>query len=168
MSDFQSKFAALGRWAPPSDWVEIQVIDAHTEGEPLRVISGGYPDLQGDTILAKRRYALENLDHLRTALMWEPRGHADMYGCLITPPVTAEADFGVLFLHNEGYSTMCGHAIIGVTKIVLECGMFPMHAPQTRLVIDTPAGPVTSFARIVRWKSSIGSFPQCPVICRCP
>ena len=102
---------------PPGDWMRIHTIDAHTAGEPLRVITRGYPDLPGGTILEKRRYARDHLDHLRRLLMLEPRGHADMYGCILTPPVTDDGDVGVLFLHNEGYSTMCGHAIIGLVKV---------------------------------------------------
>ena len=114
----------------------------------MRVVISGYPALQGETILARRRHAKAHLDHLRTALMWEPRGHADLYGCLVTAPVTPEADFGVLFLHNEGYSTMCGHGIIAVTKVVLEAGLLPLHPPETRVRIDTPAGLVTAYARV--------------------
>ena len=124
------------------------MIDAHTEGEPLRVVIDGFPELSGDTILAKRRFAQENLDHFRTALIWEPRGHADMYGCILTPPVSPEADFGVLFLHNAGYSTMCGHGIIGVATVALETGMLPMTTPETTIRIDTPAGLVTAHARV--------------------
>jgi proline racemase len=135
-------------WTPPEGWLKITTVDAHTAGEPFRVITGGYPDLPGDTILARRRYARENLDPLRTALMWEPRGHADMYGCIVTPPVSPEADIGVLFMHNEGYSTMCGHGIIGITKVVLETGLLPMSAPETTIGIDTPAGLVTAHARV--------------------
>lgn len=135
-------------WTPPEGWLQITTIDAHTEGEPLRVVVAGYPEVKGADILARRRYAREHLDALRTALMGEPRGHADMYGCLLTPPVTAEADFGVLFLHNEGYSTMCGHGIIAVTKVALETGMLPMQTPVTRVGIDTPAGLVTATAHV--------------------
>jgi trans-L-3-hydroxyproline dehydratase len=135
-------------WNPPEDWIKITTIDAHTAGEPFRVITGGFPDLPGKTILARRRYARTNLDHLRTALIWEPRGHADMYGCIITPPVSPEADIGVLFMHNEGYSTMCGHGIIGITKVALETGLLPMTAPETTVKIDTPAGLVTACARV--------------------
>jgi trans-L-3-hydroxyproline dehydratase len=125
--------------------MKITTIDAHTEGEPLRVIVDGFPEVPGDTILERRRYAKEHLDHLRTALMWEPRGHADMYGCLIVPAVTEGADFGVLFLHNEGFSTMCGHGIIAVTKVALKTGMV---TGKTTVKIDTPAGLVTAHARM--------------------
>ncbi len=136
-------------WEPPDDWLRITTVDAHTAGEPFRVVTSGYPDLPGDTMLARRRYARENLDHLRTALMWEPRGHADMYGCIVTPPVSPEADIGVLFMHNEGYSTMCGHGIIGITKVALETGLLPMTSPETTVKIDTPAGLVTAHARVI-------------------
>lgn len=138
----------MKNWTPPEHWLKITTIDAHTEGEPFRVITDGYPEFPGESILARRRYAMENLDHLRTALMWEPRGHADMYGCIVTPPVTPEADFGVLFIHNEGYSTMCGHGIIGITTVALEAGLVPMTSPETQVKIDTPAGLVTAHARV--------------------
>ena len=136
-------------WQPPQDWLSITTVDAHTAGEPFRVITSGFPDLPGETILARRRYARENLDYLRTALMWEPRGHADMYGCIVTPPVSPEADIGILFMHNEGYSTMCGHGIIGIVKVALETGLLPKTAPETTVRIDTPAGLVTAYARVV-------------------
>jgi len=129
----------------PSEPILITTIDAHAAGEPLRVITAGYPQLPGKTILEKRRYARENLDHLRTALMWEPRGHADMYGALITEPERPDSHLGVLFLHNEGYSTMCGHGIIALTTVVLETGMIPIDIPV--LLIDTPAGQVTASAK---------------------
>jgi proline racemase len=135
-------------WQPPGTWLKVTTIDAHTAGEPFRVITGGYPNLPGDTILERRRYAHEHLDHLRTALMWEPRGHADMYGCIVTPPVSPEADIGILFMHNEGYSTMCGHGIIGIAKVALETGLLPMATPETTIKIDTPAGLVTAHARV--------------------
>ncbi len=139
---------SLLEWDPPADWIRIKTIDAHTAGEPLRIILNGYPEIKGKTIIEKRKYLKENLDYLRTALMFEPRGHADMYGCIITPPVTDEADFGVIFLHNEGYSTMCGHAIIALTKIATQIGMIPIKKPLTTIKIDTPAGLVTSYAEI--------------------
>ena len=76
------------KWNPPEHWLKITTLDMHTEGEPLRIILNGFPELKGDTILARRRFARENYDELRKALMWEPRGHADMYGCIITPPAS--------------------------------------------------------------------------------
>jgi proline racemase len=139
----------MEEWRPPNDWLKITTIDAHTAGEPFRVITGGYPDVPGDTILARRRFAMTHLDHLRTVLMWEPRGHADMYGCIVTPPARAEADIGVLFMHNEGYSTMCGHGIIGIVKVALETGLVPLASPETVVRIDAPAGAITAYAHVV-------------------
>ncbi len=133
-------FKASPRWEPPSNWIRISTIDAHTEGEPFRVVTNGFPELPGATILERRRYAKTHYDHLRKALMWEPRGHADMYGCLVTPPVTADADLGVLFMHNEGFSTMCGHGVIGLAHVALATGM--VNGP--RIVMDTPAGRVVA------------------------
>ncbi len=149
-------------WRPPSDWLRITTIDAHTEGEPFRVVTGGFPELVGDTILACRRDAKTRFDHLRTALMLEPRGHADMYGCLVTPPKTPEADLGVLFIHNEGYSTMCGHGIIGITTVALETGMKPVTEPETTLRIDTPAGLVTAHATVRQGRVTRVRFENVP------
>ena len=149
-------------WTPPKDWLRITTLDAHTAGEPLRIILQGFPELRGDTLLARRRYARKNLDHLRTALMWEPRGHADMYGCLLTPAVTPEADFGILFLHNEGYSPMCGHGIIAVTAAVLETGMLPTTEPETTVKIDTPAGLVAAYARMEKGRVQSVYFRNVP------
>jgi trans-L-3-hydroxyproline dehydratase len=133
-------------WRPARGASVIRAIDAHTEGEPLRVILDGLPPIPGDTILERRRWAQQHLEPLRTALMWEPRGHADMYGCILMDPATPDGDFGVLFLHNEGWSTMCGHGIIGITTVVLETGLVP--ADRTTLRIDTPAGRITARATL--------------------
>jgi trans-L-3-hydroxyproline dehydratase len=149
-------------WNPPDDWLKITTIDAHTAGEPFRVITGGLPELPGETILARRRHMQQHLDHLRTALMWEPRGHADMYGAIITPPVTAGADFGILFLHNEGYSTMCGHGIIGIVKVALETGLVSQTGPETTIRIDAPAGLVTAHARLSEDKIQSIYFENVP------
>jgi proline racemase len=135
-------------WEPPDSWVRITIIDAHAGGEPLRIITGGLPPIPGNTILERRRYMRENLDHLRTALMWEPRGHADMYGAILTEPVTPGADLGVLFLHNEGYSTMCGHGIIGLVTVALETGILPVSDSLSEIKLDTPAGLVTARAKL--------------------
>jgi len=149
-------------WSPPEGWWRVTTVDAHAAGEPLRVILAGYPELEGATILEKRRCAQEHHDALRTSLMWEPRGHADMYGCLVVPPVSEDADFGVIFLHNEGYSTMCGHGIIAVTTVVLETGMLPIAEPETVVRIDTPAGLVTARARVEGSRVASVAFTNVP------
>lgn len=123
-------------------------IDAHTAGEPLRIVTAGVPRIPGKTILEKRKYAKDNLDHIRKALMWEPRGHADMYGAYITEPVSESADFGTIFMHNEGYSDMCGHGIIALATVAVAQGLVKLTTPETRVGIDSPAGFIEAF---VRW-----------------
>lgn len=151
MTDKTINTAQLGekanKWRPPTTWSRITAIDAHTGGEPLRVFTSGLPELSGTTMLERRRYAQEHLDSLRMSLMWEPRGHADMYGCILTPPSTPEADVGVLFMHNEGFSTMCGHGIIALVTVLIETRMLPATFPSTEVRIDTPAGLVIATAQ---------------------
>lgn len=124
----------------------ITTIEAHTAGEPLRIVTSGVPILPGATILEKRRWVSEHLDHIRRALMHEPRGHADMYGCYVTPPITPEADLGVIFMHNEGYSTMCGHGVIALATVAVSHRWVEPVAPETRVGLDTPAGFVEAWA----------------------
>jgi proline racemase len=114
-----------------------QSVDAHTAGEPLRIIVSGVPPLPGFTMLEKRQYFRDHLDSIRRVLMLEPRGHDDMYGCVLTPPVDRDSDFGVLFMHNEGYSTMCGHGVIALVTFVAQNGMV---RDPSNIRIDTPAG----------------------------
>jgi len=150
------------RWQAPEHWLKIRTIDAHTEGEPLRIITNGFPELKGRTVLERRRYAKTHYDHLRKSLMWEPRGHADMYGCIITEPVSPQADFGVLFLHNEGFSTMCGHGIIAVSTVALQTGLLRAVEPRTTIRIDTPAGLVTAFGYVERGRVRRVTFRNVP------
>jgi proline racemase len=126
----------------------ISTIDAHAAGEPLRIITSGLLPLSGATVLERRRYMAENYDAIRRVLLFEPRGHADMYGAVLTPPVTQGADFGVLFLTNEGYSTMCGHGVIALTTVLLETGMLPHHEPRTEVTYDSPAGLIRASAEV--------------------
>jgi len=130
-------------WRAPADSEVIGTVDMHTGGEPLRVIVSGLPPIEGDTVLEKRRYFREHFDHLRTGLMFEPRGHADMYGAVIS--LSNDADFDVFFLHNEGYSTMCGHAIIALTKLVIETGT----VERRDVSFNVPAGRIEATATIV-------------------
>ncbi len=127
----------------------IETIDAHTAGEPLRLIVAGFPTVEGATILEQREFVRANYDHLRRALMLEPRGHADMYGALLTTPEHPGSHAGVLFMHNEGYSTMCGHGVIAVTTIAIERNLIllPREPDGTvRLTLDSPAGPIHATA----------------------
>ncbi|MFL5733836.1 MAG: trans-3-hydroxy-L-proline dehydratase [Chloroflexia bacterium] len=128
----------------------IGTIESHTAGEALRIVTSGVPVIPGATILEKRRWVAENLDQVRRALMHEPRGHADMYGCYVTPPVTDQADLGVIFMHNEGYSTMCGHGVIALAMVAVANRWVEPVEPETRVGLDTPAGFVDAF---VEWDS---------------
>ncbi len=136
------------RYRPTEGATIITTVDAHAAGEPLRIITGGLPELPGATILERRRSMQEQFDYIRRALMWEPRGHYDMYGAVLTPPVTPEADLGVLFIHNEGYSTMCGHGVIALVTTLLQTGALPAKGLQTPVNLDTPAGLVRAKAHL--------------------
>ena len=134
------QFFDFSQWQPPAHWNRITTIDVHTGGEPLRVFTSGLPPIEGRTVLEKSRYFREHFDHIRTGTMWEPRGHADMYGAVMTR--STDADLDVFFLHNEGYSTMCGHAIIALTKLVFESGILRKGSDNPHLTINVPAGKV--------------------------
>jgi trans-L-3-hydroxyproline dehydratase len=135
----------LTNWNPPAGFTCVKTIDMHTAGEPLRVITSGIPDIPGNTILEKRRFFRDHYDSLRTSLMWEPRGHGDMYGAILTQPVTPDGDFGTFFLHNEGYSTMCGHAMIALIKLALETGLVTREGGRPEVLIDAPPGRITGY-----------------------
>ena len=134
----------------------IRTIDAHAAGEPLRLVVEGMPAPDGRTMLEKRAWAMKRLDHLRKALILEPRGHTDMYGALLTEPVSRDSHAGVLFMHNEGWSTMCGHGIIAVTTMAIERGLIwtnPKDSTNGKpasvdIRYDTPAGLVQARAHV--------------------
>ena len=136
---------------PNTDFLQIKTIDMHTGGEPLRVIVDGFPELKGNSVLEYRRYCKGNFDYLRTALMFEPRGHADMYGCILLPP-NDDGDFGIIFLHNEGYSTMCGHAIIAISTLAVEMNWITVEEGDNILKIDAPCGRIISYANVKNGK----------------
>ena len=133
----------------------ISTIDAHTAGEPLRLIVDGFPRPSGRTMLEKRAWVAKLHDRIRCALMQEPRGHLDMYGAVLTEPVAPASDAGVLFMHNEGYSTMCGHGVIAVVTIGLERSLFLGHGDPPQVVLDSPAGPIRARATIEQTGESL-------------
>jgi proline racemase len=137
------------QWQPKTEqesFITINSLECHTGGEPLRIITSGFPVLAGNTILAKADYCHENHDDLRRALMFEPRGHADMYGAIITDAEREDSHFGAVFIHNEGYSTMCGHAVIALTKTAVESGVVARTGDITQVVIDVPCGQIRALA----------------------
>lgn len=148
---------------PPHEGGELSVVDMHTGGEPLRIIIGGYPEVKGDSVLAKRRYVREHLDHLRRVLMFEPRGHYDMYGALIVDSEIAEADLAVLFMHNEGYSTMCGHAVIALGRFAVDYKLVKEpRSPETQVNIHCPCGLVKAFVEYSEGKTGAVRFLSVP------
>jgi proline racemase len=126
----------------------IETVEMHTGGEPLRIVTAGWPDVAGATILDKRRYSRERLDHLRHLIIHEPRGHKDMYAAVFVRPDLADADFAVLFLHNEGYSTMCGHAVIALGRYAVDHGLVAPVAPRTRVAMQVPCGLIEAHVEV--------------------
>jgi proline racemase len=128
--------------------VEIRAVDYHTAGEPFRIVTGGVESPRGAAILDKRRDALERLDHVRRLLVNEPRGHADMYGCFVVEPNDGGADLGVVFFHNAGYSTACGHGTIALVTWALDAGLVEREEGETHVVVDVPSGRLDTWAQV--------------------
>lgn len=122
----------------------LSTVEMHTGGEPTRIIVDGWPAFEARTLLGKRREAREKFDHLRRGLMLEPRGHDGMYGALLVEPDHPEADLAVLFMHNEGYSTMCGHATIALARWAVESGRVKRQPGETVVRLQCPCGLVVA------------------------
>ncbi|PZG17280.1 proline racemase [Micromonospora craterilacus] len=122
----------------------FHAVDSHTEGMPTRVITGGIGVIPGDSMAERRRHFITHLDHIRTLLMSEPRGHAAMSGAILQPPTRPDADWGVLYIEVSGCLPMCGHGTIGVATVLVETGMVTVTEPVTVIRLDTPAGLVTA------------------------
>jgi len=131
-----------------SDTGVVSAVDYHTGGEPFRIVTGGVETPRGATILERRRDARERLDDVRRLLVFEPRGHADMYGCFVVPPNDDDADLGVVFFHNAGYSTACGHGTIALVTWALDAGVVERHEGENHVVVDVPSGRLDTWARV--------------------
>lgn len=140
----------------------LSAIDAHTVGNPERVVIGGVPKIPGRTMLEKAKYVHDNLDHLRTLLVDEPRGHANMYGSFLVSPTTEEADYGVIFFESGGYPTMCGHGTIAICTILVEAGFVEPRTPETIITLDTPAGLVRAQVSVRDGKAGSVTFTSVP------
>jgi len=136
----------------------VTAVDYHTGGEPFRIVTGGVDPLEGGSILEKRRFALEHLDHVRRLLVYEPRGHADMYGCFVVEPEDEGAHLGVVFFHNAGYSTACGHGTIALVTWAIESGL--VEGPE--VVVDVPSGRLHTVAQIEDRRVSSVRFRNVP------
>ncbi len=140
----------------------VETIDSHTAGECTRLVTGGLPPIPGGTVAEKLAYAEEHLTWVPGFLLLEPRGHKDMFGAILVPPCAPEADVGVLFMDNQGYEPMCGHAVIGTVTTLLEMGMFEMAEPETRVTLDTPSGLVHAYAQVNEGRVKDISFENVP------
>lgn len=140
----------------------IHTVEMHAAGEPVRLVVSGYPELAGGTILDKRRDARERYDHLRRALMHEPRGHADMYGVIPVAPTHPQAAFAALFMHHEGYSTMCGHATIALGRWLVETGRVPAVEPVTTFAVELPCGLVRVACHVAAGRVASTRFESVP------
>jgi trans-L-3-hydroxyproline dehydratase len=123
----------------------LRTVEVHSGGEPFRIVVSGLPRFPGATIVQRRDWVKNNIDELRQALIFEPRGHADMYAGYLTEPVSPDADFGVIFVHNEGYSDHCGHGVIALATAAVEFGWVLRAEPETRVGIDAPCGFIEAF-----------------------
>ncbi len=142
--------------------MRVEATDYHTGGEPFRILTGGVPPLEGTTILDKRRFALEQLDEVRRLVVFEPRGHADMYGCHVVPANDDGADLGVVFFHNAGYSTACGHGTIALVTWALDEGVVARREGENRVVVDVPSGRLETIAMVEDGKVSSVRFRNVP------
>lgn len=126
----------------------IEAVDSHTAGEPTRIITGGLPEIEGETMTDRRQWLHENLDQLRTGLILEPRGHDAIVLAYLTPPTSPDAQSGVIFANEVGYLGMCGHGTIGVATVLVKTGRIETVEPVTRVVLDTPVGQVEALVHI--------------------
>jgi proline racemase len=140
----------------------FHAVDSHTEGMPTRVITGGVAPIPGSSMAERRRYFLDNLDDIRTLLMYEPRGHAAMSGAILQPATRPDADFGVLYIEVSGCLPMCGHGTIGVATVLVETGMVPVIEPVTTIRLDTPAGLVRAFVQVEEGRAKSVTIENVP------
>lgn len=140
----------------------ITAIDSHTAGEPTRIVLSGLPAIRGQTMAEKWEFTRTHLDHLRRALMHEPRGHRDMFGAIVTAPCNPEADWGLMFMDSGGFLTMCGHGTIGSAISLVQMGIVEAKEPETVIVFDTPAGLVRAHVCVENGKAVDAWFQNVP------
>ena len=140
----------------------ISTIDSHTAGEGTRLVMSGLPPIYGNSMAEKLAYAVEHLSWVPGMMLLEPRGHTDLFGAILVPPCSRKGDIGVLFMDNNNYEPMCGHAVIGTVTTVLETGMFDLVEPETLITLDTPAGPIETRAQIKDGRVMSVSFDNVP------
>lgn len=143
--------------------VKIESVEMHTGGGPFRIVTSGLPEIRGDSILEKMAFMQSNIDHLRKMLMAEPRGHFDMFGVYLVEADVPGAAVGCIFIHNEGYSIMCGHGIIALGRYLVDYGIVRNPtSPETRVLIQCPCGPVEAFVQYEAGRSGAVRFNSVP------
>ncbi|MDK2821927.1 MAG: proline racemase [Clostridia bacterium] len=140
----------------------IIAVDSHTMGEPTRVVIGGIPHIPGKNMPEKKQYLESQMDHIRRAIMLEPRGHDDMFGAIITAPTVPEADFGIIFMDSGGYLNMCGHGTIGVATVAVEMGLVEAKEPVTEVMLEAPAGLIKARVKVENGKAKDVTFQNVP------
>lgn len=140
----------------------ITTIDTHTNGEPTRIITNWTPKIPGKNTTEKMHYFKQKFDHIRTSLIAEPRGHKDMYGCLLTQPSQNGSDYGIIFMDNSGYMSMCGHGTIGVATAIAEQGMVEVKEPVTKIILEPPAGRIEANVHMNNGRAKSVSFVNVP------
>ena len=130
----------------------VTTVDAHTAGEATRIVTGGVPHVPGTTMVEKKVWIQTHLDDLRKMLMWEPRGHQDMFGAILTAPASADAHTGIVFMDSGGYLDMCGHGSMGAATVLVDTGMVSLDGledgMEKEIILDTPAGKITARVEI--------------------
>lgn len=140
----------------------IFTIDSHTAGMPTRLVLGGLPKIRGDSVAQKRDYVKSEMDYIRKFLCNEPRGHHGMFCAILTESTADKADFGVIWLCDDGYPDMCGHATIGVATVLIETGMVQVKEPSLELTLEVPAGLIRVKAEVKDRKVKSASFVNVP------
>ena len=137
----------------------ISVIDTHTAGEAARLVTAGIPKIPGKDMVEKKQYFIDHLDDVRKSVMFEPRGHQDMFGAFLLPPTKEEADFGLVFMDTGGYLNMCGHNTIAAVTAAVETGMVDVEegATEKEVVVETPAGLIYATAKL---KDNVGKVKE--------
>lgn len=140
----------------------FKAIDTHTVGEFTRVVTSGFPDIKANSIMEKKHILEKKYDKYRQALMNEPRGHRDMFGALLTEPVSREADLGVIFMDTGGYLNMCGHGTIGSATVAVETGLVPVTEPYTEVVLEAPAGIIRTKVKVENGRATEVTLTNVP------
>jgi proline racemase/trans-L-3-hydroxyproline dehydratase len=144
----------------------ITTIDTHTAGEPTRIVTSGLPYIPGENMQEKKAWMSANEDDLRKMLMWEPRGHRDMFGAILTAPTSEDADIGIIYMDGGNYLDMCVHGSIGAITAMVECGMLKSidstSEQAQQVILDAPAGKIHATVQLERGRAKSVTIQNVP------